>query len=70
MLRKTLSLGMAFIFAVSLLLVSMVTCFTYDAEAHNLWKCTHRTKGTVRWPNVKWNDPPWFCFEIIHHTIP
>ena len=35
MLRKALTLGMVFIFALSLLAVSMITCFTYDAEAHN-----------------------------------
>ena len=34
MLRKALILGMVFIFALSLLAVSMITCFTYDAEAH------------------------------------
>ena len=34
MLRKTLSLGMAFILVISLLLVSMIACFTYDADAH------------------------------------
>ena len=34
MLRKALTLGMVFIFALSLLAVSMITCFTYDAEAH------------------------------------
>ena len=34
MLRKALTLGMVFILALSLLLVSMITCFTYDAEAH------------------------------------
>ncbi len=33
MLRKALTLGMVFIFALSLLAVSMITCFTYDAEA-------------------------------------
>ena len=33
MLRKALILGMVFIFALSLLAVSMITCFTYDAEA-------------------------------------
>ncbi len=38
MLRKALTLGMVFIFALSLLAVSMITCFTYDAEAHP-WKC-------------------------------
>ena len=35
MLRKALILGMVFILALSLLAVSMVTCFTYDAEAHD-----------------------------------
>ena len=35
MLRKALTLGMVFIFALSLLAVSMITCFTYDAEAHD-----------------------------------
>ena len=35
MLRKALILGMVFIFALSLLAVSMITCFTYDAEAHD-----------------------------------
>ena len=34
MLRKALILGMVFILALSLLAVSMITCFTYDAEAH------------------------------------
>ena len=33
MLRKVLTLVMVFIFALSLLAVSMITCFTYDAEA-------------------------------------
>ena len=34
MLRKALILGMVFIFALSLFAVSMITCFTYDADAH------------------------------------
>ena len=34
MLRKALTLGMVFILALSLLAVSMITCFTYEAEAH------------------------------------
>ena len=37
MLRKTLTLGMVFILALSLLAVSMITCFTYDANAHDVW---------------------------------
>ena len=44
MLRKALTLGMVFILALSLLAVSMITCFTYDADAHNY---TH--------PGVHWN---------------
>ena len=39
MLRKTLTLGIVFILALCLLLVSMITCFTYEAEAHDLWSC-------------------------------
>ena len=35
MLRKVLTLGMVFILALSLLAVSMITCFSYDAEAHD-----------------------------------
>ena len=34
MLRKALTLGMVFIFMLSLLVVSMMTCFSYDTEAH------------------------------------
>ena len=34
MLRKALILGMFFILALSVLAVSMITCFTYDAGAH------------------------------------
>ena len=33
MLRKALTLGMVFIFGLSLLAASMITCFTYDAQA-------------------------------------
>ena len=39
MLRKALTLGMVFILALSLLAVSMITCFTYDAEADDQWDC-------------------------------
>ena len=35
MLRKVLTLGMVFVLALSLLALSMITCFTYDAEAHD-----------------------------------
>ena len=40
MLRKALTLGMVFILVLSLLLVSMVTCFTYEAQAHDRLICT------------------------------
>ena len=40
MLRKTLTLGIGFILAVTLLSVSMVLCFTYDAEADEEWHCS------------------------------
>ena len=39
MLRKALTLGMVFILALSLLVVSMITCFTYDAEADDQVLC-------------------------------
>ncbi len=39
MLRKALTLGMVFILALSLLAASMITCFTYDAEAHVRLRC-------------------------------
>ena len=44
MLRKALIFGMVFIFVLSLLAVSMITCFTYNAEADGghqgpHWKC-------------------------------
>ena len=47
MLRKAFTLGMAIILALSLLTASMITCFTYDAEAnvgndgHGHWACWH-----------------------------
>ena len=59
MLRKALTLGMIFIFTLSLLAVSMITCFTYDAEAmmgaddfgtvdirpgHSHWDCVVKGK--------------------------
>ena len=62
MLRKALTLGMVFILALSLLLVSMVTCFTYDAEAHDLCICTNGDE-------VKIVDAPidgWSCSWFSH----
>ena len=62
MLRKALTLGMVFILALSLLLVSMVTCFTYDAQAHDRLICTK--DGAV-----KIVDDPidgWSCSWFTH----
>ena len=44
MLRKALTLGIVFILALSLLAVSMLTCFTYNADADDphcdwVWGC-------------------------------
>ena len=52
MLRKALTLGMVFILALGLLAVSMITCFTYDAEADGghggpHWKCWHDQERKV-----------------------
>ena len=62
MLRKALTLGMVFILALSLLLVSMVTCFTYDAQADDKFICTKDGK-------VKIFDAPedgWSCGWFTH----
>ena len=48
MLRKALTLGMVFILALSLLAVSMITCFAYDAEAHDLFYCVNPCTCEVR----------------------
>ena len=61
MLRKALTLGMVFIFALSLLAASMITCFTYDAEAHNLEHCGWVlvcVNGVCKWF--------WVCIPIWH----
>ena len=54
MLRKALILGMVFIFALSLLLISMITCFTYNAEADGLFRCVHWVNDheCVHWDNA------------------
>ena len=64
MLRKALTLGMVFILALSLLLVSMVTCFTYDAQADDKFICTDGD-------DVKIVDEPieedgWSCSWFTH----
>ena len=62
MLRKTLTLGMVFVLALSLLAVSMITCFSYDAEAHDQWRCEKNGKvKIVNSPIVGWD-----CTFIDH----
>ena len=65
MLRKTLTLGMVFILALSLLLVSMITCFTYDAEAHDQWYCFKGDEWGIF--AGKKDDPGWTCFPHTHN---
>ncbi len=69
MLRKVLTLGMVLIFALSVLAVSMITCFTYDAEAdqlgngHQHWDCKNmNTKKWERGLHASKPCPPWSCF--------
>ena len=65
MLRKALTLGMVFILALSVLAVSMITCFTYEAEAgalvngHQHWDCTNGKKVEKDLHHEK--DAPWVC---------
>ena len=70
MLRKALTFGMVVILALSLLAVSMITCFTYDAEAHNYthtgdhYDCTHPKDppGTFHFHPGE----PWDCTFSSH----
>ena len=61
MLRKALILGMVFILALSLLAVSMITCFTYEAEAHGNnhahWHCWHDEDHEI-WAGKFHTDQP------------
>ena len=73
MLRKALTLGMVFILALSLLAVSMITCFTYDSEAdagaHGHFHCEHRVTGATVTAHAHPGDPPWDCiFEGAEHV--
>ena len=72
MLRKALILGMVFIFGLSLLAVSMITCFTYDAEAdaaqpdlgHGHWNCKliDEEGRTINQKTRHWKlGDPWIC---------
>ena len=68
MLRKALTLGIGFILAVSLLSVSMIICFTYDAEAHEEWDCT--LDDDPNFSCTFYGDEPdpdvWDCVFIDH----
>ena len=73
MLRKALTLGMVFILALSLLAVSMITCFTYDSEAdaghHGHFHCEHHATGANATFHAHPGDPPWDCiFEDAGHV--
>ena len=61
MLRKALTFGMVFILALSLLAVSMITCFTYEAEAHWGYWCDNLETGAE---DVHFGEHPgglWCC---------
>ena len=69
MLRQALILGMVFIFALSLLAVSMTTCFTYDAEAdalddgHGHFRCVKIDPyEEVEGLHAPKPSPPWCCY--------
>ena len=68
MARKTLTLGTVFILALSLLVASMITCFTYDAEAHDKFLC--RLDDVEVIVNAPLN-PPWDCvpFDHVHEHV-
>ncbi len=68
MLRKALTLGMVFILALSLLAVSMITCFTYDAQAHpnGHWYCTHPDEPAKTFDHDPHLPKPWSCSWYTH----
>ena len=61
MLRKALTLGMVFILALSLLAVSMITCFTYEAEAHYGTWCDNPLNGAEDVHFGSHPGWPWCC---------
>ena len=64
MLRKALTLGMVVILALSLLAVSMITCFTYEAEAHDVEDC-----DIIGWICIfNCCIPIWGNCELVWHT--
>ena len=66
MLRKTLTLGMVFILALSLLAVSMITCFTYDAEADGQWWCKKGDSSGI----FNFQPAGWDCVVFHHQHTP
>ena len=68
MLRKALTLGMVFILALSLLAVSMITCFTYDAQAHVMddghghFRCVRIDPYAVETGLHAPKGDPWCCY--------
>ena len=65
MLRKVLTLGMVFILALSLLAASMITCFTYNAEAHGGYDCVHPLHGEHHFDFKPGGD--WVCGDWYTH---
>ena len=72
MLRKALTFGIVFIFTLSLLAVSMITCFTYDATAdapgtgHYHYNC-HKGEGRNKQEDNGRHTPknaPWCCSQF------
>lgn len=66
MLRQTLALGTISILALSLLAVSMIICFTYDADAHALFWCVKGEEVEV--VEAPKNEAGWVCTEWEHHN--
>ena len=67
MLRKALTLGMVFILVLSLLAVSMITCFTYEAEAHYGFWCVNLNTGEVHHLCPAPTVGPWACGDGDTH---
>ena len=65
MLRKALTVGMVFILALSMFLVSMITCFTYDAEAHDLFYCYNGSCWGIY--DEEKDEPGWTCVPHTHN---
>ena len=72
MLRKALTFGIVFIFTLSLLAVSMITCFTYDATAdapgtgHYHYNCSLGDPPDQQKDNGRHTpkNAPWCCSQF------